>query len=220
MFDIKSIIVPLLGIIVFAGCHIPRYTGVVITNNNIYLNTPKGNPEQLTSTGRDQSAVYSARKNVVYFVRHQELNASTAVDELPALSIMRMNVKTRKTDQLTDTIRHEDWKSTQKLYLVGGLTLSEDGQYLYFVTEKWETSGVLAKLNTRTAETKEIIDGDGFELIRNGQYRGNLLVVRNDIDGEEGRQSYHWLIAPDGKEIMKIGDDQALKTFRSKFMHQ
>lgn len=97
--------------------------------------------------------------------------------------------------------------------------LSADNRFIYFLSEAWATSGSLQKVEIATKKASFVIDACGFEIIKTGIFEGLLLVDRHLIE-DNGRDSYLWLVSPDGKPIRQIGqfESDAVHEFRKLYM--
>ena len=83
--------------------------------------------------------------------------------------------------------------------------LSPDNRFIYFLSDAWVVSGSLQKVEISTKNVSFVIDACGFEIIKTGIFEGLLLVDRHLIE-DKGRASYLWLVSPDGKLRMQIGE--------------
>lgn len=213
---IKNVISGLLVICLIISCNNTEFVDTLVKDKNIYVTKTDGKVEQVTFIGNDSSPLISPDKKTVYFIRQTGNMGESEYEGIEQLAIMQVDLKTLKEEKLTDTIHYEDWESTSEIYEVTGFTLSQDGHFIFFITQKWATSGVLVKLNTQTKALLEISHGDKFELLKDGQYKDHIVVTRSSIKSNVGRQWSNWLIDLDGKEIKEIGDDSAVANFKIK----
>lgn len=211
---IRNIILGLMVICLITGCNHTKYVNAVVKDNNIYATKTDGEIEQVTYIGKDSKPLISPDRKVIYFIRQTGNFEESENKGGQQLAIMQVELPSLKEEKLTDTIQYADWKSTSEIYEVRGFTLSQDGRFIYFITQKWVTSGVLVKLNTMTKEMIEISDGYNFELLKRGQYKDNIIITRSSIKSNAGRQLSNWLIDIYGKEIKEIGDDDAVINFK------
>jgi dipeptidyl aminopeptidase/acylaminoacyl peptidase len=213
---IRSILLQLSVFVIIAGCSQTKVVGTLTKDKSIYVTKANGKIEQVTYTGKDSDPLISPDRKVVYFVRQTGNMGEYENEGAEQLAIMKVDLKSLKEEKLTDTILFEDWKSAIELYEVTGFSLTQDGLFLCFITQKWTTSGVLVKLNTQTKKLTEISHGDKFELLKDGKYKDHIIVARSSIKSNVGRQWSNWLIDIDGKEIMEIGDEDAVTNFKLK----
>lgn len=206
----------LLVIFIISGCNYNKFVNTIAKDKNLYVIKTNGKIVQITNTGKDSEPLISPDKKVVYFIRHIEKLDEFSNEEANKLAIMQIDLNSLKEEKLTDTIYYEDWNLTSELYEVTGFSLSQDGRYIFFITQKWATSGVLVKLNIQTRQISEISHGDKFELLKKGKYKDHIIVYRSSIKNNIGRQWSNWLIKINGKEIKEIGDDNDLSYFKLK----
>jgi hypothetical protein len=211
---IGNTILRFLGVVWFISCNNLKISDTLIKDNNVYVTKTDGKIEQVTFIGKDSKALISPDKKVVYFIRQTGNMGEYEYEGMEQLAIMQVDLNSSKEQKLTDTIHYEDWKSTSEIFEVTGFTLSQDGGFIFFITQKWATSGVLVRLNTETKKLTEISHGDKFELIKEGQHRNHIIVTRSSIKKNVGRQWSNWLIDNEGNEIMEIGDDDAVNNFK------
>lgn len=55
---------------------------------------------------------------------------------------------------------------------------SADDNYVYFGASAWDTSNAIFSVNLKTKEIKYITDGVSLELIKTGEFKGNLIINR------------------------------------------
>ena len=57
-----------------------------------------------------------------------------------------------------------------------------------------------------TGKTKLLSAGLGVDVTRTGQYRGFLIGIKAPLTEDHGRIMVYWLLDPNGKEVMRIGE--------------
>jgi hypothetical protein len=97
---------------------------------------------------------------------------------------------------------------------------SPDATRIYFTAAAWVTQAAILMLDVATGNTKLLFSGLGVDVIRTGKYRGFLIGTKNPIIEIEqaggGRTTVYWLLAPDGKEVTRIGETESdLRRFKS-----
>jgi hypothetical protein len=214
--EIRNVILGFFAIVLITACKDSKFVDTLARDKNIYVTKSDGKIEQVTYIGKDSEPLISPDKKTVYFIRQTGNMGEYEYEGAEQLAIMQVDLKSLKEEKITDTIHYEDWKSGSEIYEVTGFTLSQDGQYIFFITQKWTTSGVLVKLNTQTKKITEISHGDKFELLKDGQYKDHIIVTRSSIKINAGRQWSNWLINVEGKEIKEIGEDEAVINFKTK----
>jgi hypothetical protein len=210
----KNVFFSLLAIFIITACKDIAFVDTFVRGNNIYVTKTNGKIEQVTYTGKDSHPLLASDKKTVYFIRQGGNIGEYEYKGVEQLAVMRVDLENLKEEKLTDTIHYKDWKTTREIYEITGFTLSQDGRFIVFITQKWATSGVLVKLNPITRQLTEISHGDKFEVLKDGQYKDYIIVTRSSIKSNAGRQWSNWLIDIDGNEIKEIGDADAVTNFK------
>jgi hypothetical protein len=99
-------------------------------------------------------------------------------------------------------------------------TASLDGGYVYQQVCRWVTSDDIIQVRLSDGMRKEVTPGNSLAVIRNGPYRGYLLVQKHKYNPAPAMGSYDstWVIQPNGKEILEIpgsrnGGDASVRTW-------
>jgi dipeptidyl aminopeptidase/acylaminoacyl peptidase len=88
---------------------------------------------------------------------------------------------------------------------------SLDGGYIYFEASAWATSSAVHQISLRTGRVRFVTDGSLFGVIRNGRWRGHLVVGQHRYFGPPQYGSYDpvSVIRPDGKVMFRApGSDE------------
>jgi len=86
---------------------------------------------------------------------------------------------------------------------------SLDGGFVYIDADAWATSSAVHQINVRTGAERYVVDGGLAGVIRNGPYRGYLLVNQHRYWPKGGSYNPVSLYRPDGKKILMIpGSDK------------
>lgn len=67
---------------------------------------------------------------------------------------------------------------------------SADGQFVYFVTPAWPTSGAIQAYDRQSSNVKFIIDGGPYLVVGSGPLAGDLLVLRRKYPDNIGAGAY------------------------------
>jgi hypothetical protein len=210
----RNIILNILLALLISSCQQNQFHEVKEIEGNIFGILNDGASKQITYLGKDINPLLSLDNKTVYFIRKTGNFGEFEYEGQEQLAIMKVDLHELNEEKLTDTIRYSDWNLTLELFEVTDFSLSNDGQFLFFITQKWTTSGVLVKLNTQTKELTELSHGDRFEFLKNGQYKNHLIVKRSSIKNNVGREWSNWLLNTSGEEIKEIGDDDAVIKFK------
>lgn len=90
-------------------------------------------------------------------------------------------------------------------------TWSLDGGYVYVNADAWATSSAVHQVNVKTGTERFVVDGGVQGVIRNGPYRGMLLVGRHKYHPAPQLGSYDPVdvVRPDGKTMLTVpGSEQ------------
>ncbi len=93
--------------------------------------------------------------------------------------------------------------ATQRGQTVGSL----NGGFVYYLAEKSATSDEIVQRKLSDGSVKEIVDGNGVAVIRNGAFAGYLLADRHTYrQGGAGSYECLFVVRPDGKETFPVTD--------------
>ncbi len=143
------------------------------------------------------------------------LSAPAAAAEIPLL-IAPVDGRVAETE--------EDWAQMVPVAYLAGAdqpcdspilyrdAASEDGKTLYQEVCRWVTSNYIVAVDLQTGTRRGVSDGSDVMVLRDGPYRGNLLISRHKYrDGDEGG-SYDpsFVISPAGETLLMVpGTDGA-----------
>ncbi len=86
---------------------------------------------------------------------------------------------------------------------IGDLCFSADNSELYFINAAYAVSGIVLALNLKTNKIRDVIDANSLEIMRKGQWKGNLLVQRHKYD-DQGAYNVQCIVTPQGKELKEL----------------
>src|ERR1700722_6685584 len=89
------------------------------------------------------------------------------------------------------------------------LVASLNGGFVYYLAEKWAVSDAVMQRKLADGSEKEIIDGNGVAVIRQGRYSGYLVVERHRYRQDGPAYDCLYVVRPDGKETFAISDPKA-----------
>jgi hypothetical protein len=98
-------------------------------------------------------------------------------------------------------------------------SMSLDGGYLYQEVCRWVTSNDIVQVRLSDGRRKDVTDGNMLRIIRNGPYRGMLLVEKHKYTSGADMHAYDatFVVRPDGKEMLEVPGsrdaDQAVVNF-------
>lgn len=83
---------------------------------------------------------------------------------------------------------------------------SYDSSKIYFQTEAWATSNAIHVVDLNTLKEKFFSDGSFVKTVGKSPYTNSIIVLKNYIDGDNGRIESYFAIASNGNEICELGD--------------
>lgn len=89
-------------------------------------------------------------------------------------------------------------------------TRSLNGGYIYQQVCHWATSGDIVQVRISDGRRREVTSGNSLAVIRNGPWRGFLLIRKHKYYTAPKFGSYDsmWVIRPDGKEMFVVPGSQ------------
>ena len=88
---------------------------------------------------------------------------------------------------------------------------SLDGGYVYVEADAWATSSAIHQVSLATGRERFVVDGWLYGVLRNGPYRGYLVVGQHRYFGPPNYGSYNpvSVVRPDGKVLLRVpGSDK------------
>ena len=83
---------------------------------------------------------------------------------------------------------------------------SLDGGFVYVLAGAWVTSAAVHQVDVRTGAERFVVDANTLRVLRDGPYRGMLLVARHKYYGAPRFGSYNPtdVVRPDGKRVLTV----------------
>ncbi len=181
---------------------VPQVPTVDIVNGSVVCEGPTGAASvAVAPSGHDSQAVLSPDGHTVAFVRTigEAPDAYTA----PPSELWIGDCRTGDAHRLLASKPSD--KPMRNLASVNSPTFSLDGGFVYVLAQAWVTSDAIHQVNIKTGSEKYITDSNDLRVIRNGPYRGYLLVQPH-MYHRNGNGSYdpHYVYRPDGKWKMLV----------------
>lgn len=99
-------------------------------------------------------------------------------------------------------------------------TRSLDGGYVYQQVCRWATSDDIIQVRLSDGRRREVTPGNSLAVIRNGPWRGYLVVSQHRYKRIPGGGTYdaYWVVRPDGKNMFQIpgtedGDEAEMRAW-------
>lgn len=189
------------------------YSDIYIKNGNVFAEYINSNTIQLTFLGKDDQLCINSEKSIIYFVRGSGILVDVELEKREKVSIMKMDLYTLKQEKLMDSLYYSDWESSVELTGISGLSLTDNGEYLFYVHSKWTVSGVLVKLNTITKKQVELAPALQFDLLEDSILKNHIIVQTSKIKQGRGRWICYYIYDFDGNIIKEFDDDLELSEF-------
>jgi len=186
----------------------------VVGGNVLLRQDDGGETKRLTSSGLDLEASLSPDGKTVAFVRHTPATSvETALGDEEAREIWTVAADgTGAGRRLRGRARA---KPEATLAAFEQPRFSPDGQLVYFLSSAWVTSAAVHALDLRTGAVRFVCAGNSLEVIQHGRYAGHLVVGQHRYFLAGGSYDWLWLVAPDGRAVGPVGeDDEAVAGFR------
>jgi hypothetical protein len=162
----------------------------------------------LATIGQNASeAVLTPDGKVAYFIRSVADPEAAKRFDGEATQICRVSVQTGVIEPVVEPVGSNEPEKNLRGF--SNLVLSPDGRTLYFLAFAWATSNAIHALDLATRAVSFVSPGNEILVIRNGEYRGDLVVQKHkDLVGG-GSYDQYWVVAPDGRELGLAGENRA-----------
>ena len=174
---------------------------------------------QLTTSGKDEQAALSPDGQMAAFVRRtpgKTVGTGSGTAEATELWGIRVDG--------TGAKRIAAGRSAAKMESIladfRAPQFSGDGKRIYFLSAAWATSAAVHVIDVTTGAEHFVLPGNSLEILRQGEYAGDLLVSQHRYFLAGGSYDWIWLFRPDGREVGPVIDandsdaEERLEDFR------
>ena len=178
-----------------------RTTVVFLRYGDITIATPD-RAFKITNDGRNRSVVKSPDGKLIAFVRQDVLPAGEGDDGQTSLRVAA--ISTGEVRQALGPTRSDDPK--QDMHSFDNPHWSLEGGYIYVDAAAWPGSTAVHQVKLATGQERFVIEGSVRGIVRDGPYRGYLLIRRHIFPRVPGGVTTNpvYLIRPDGTIIFQI----------------
>lgn len=171
-------------------------------DGNVYYQSPDGKVRPITRDGGYGAPTLSPDGRTLAFVRQDKKPDSNDNGGLTSLWV---------ADASTGAVRRllaprPDDDPRRDLAWFRDPVFSLDGGYIYVEARAWATSGAIHQVGVRTGRERFVVDGWLYGILRNGPYRGYLVVGQHKYRGAPNYGSYNpvSVFRPDGTKVLTI----------------
>lgn len=178
---------------------------------------PKDHPHKLTKSGLDSAPVLSPDRKTIAYIRAtpgKEIPTGSGKSEVTQLWIMQAAGGNPR--MLLQGVESKDAKGLLAEFQAP--QFSPDGGSIYFLSAAYATSGAVHVVGIRAAKEHFVCPGNSLEVIRAGEYTGDLIVQQHRYFLGAGSYDWYWLLRPDGRDLGPIGEDAA--NFRELYLEK
>lgn len=196
-----------LGIIGAVVAHNLDAQSVSGSAGNIVYRSLGGVEHRITGGGLDSMPTLSVDGRWIVFVRRtprDTVNTSLGWEERTELWVVRTDGSSARR-----LLRGHDGTAPETtLARFDSPLFSLDGRTVYFGSRGWVTSDALHSVDFATGSERFICGANGFELLKLGRYRGDLMVGQHRY-GTNGSYDGTWIVSPRGQVLRQVTVDGA-----------
>ncbi|BBE50468.1 hypothetical protein OYT1_ch0905 [Ferriphaselus amnicola] len=176
---------------------------------NVFYVGDDGRSLQLTKSKNNGGAVLSPDGQRVAYLHIRPKNERDHEvfrgKEIWVVDVTGKNAKRLLKTRMVDEDA-EDAAET-RLAQFNSLAFSAAGDRLYFLSEGWVEQDALHVLNLATGKQKFLTGTNQFIVIPRGRYAEHLVIDDRCHEDSAGKSGCSFLITPEGKEVMSVGEE-------------
>jgi hypothetical protein len=180
----------------------PQAAAAVREDHGTIVYRHGGRTIRLAGSGRDRMPALSPDGSLVVFVR-DGVPAAGHEATIPT-ELWLHDLKGGAERRLLGETESDDPEKTQTGF--NNPVFSNDGRTVYVLGHAWVTSDVVLAVDVGSGRARFVIGGNSVAVIRNGPYRGDLLVSQHKYHSGAQGGSYDPvdLVTPSGEPILTI----------------
>ena len=177
-------------------------TASVREDHGVIVYRAGGRTRRLPGSGHDRMPALSPDGALVVFVR-EGVPAAGHEATIPTELWLR-DIRSGAERRLLGETASEDPEKTQTGF--NNPVFSNDGRTVYVLGHAWVTSDVVLAVDVKSGKARFVMGGNSVAVMRNGPYRGDLLVSRHKYHsgGQGGSYDPVDLVTPAGKTILTV----------------
>jgi hypothetical protein len=191
-----------------------------VRNGNIFLTNSNGQEKQLTNNKSDAFPFLLSQDEVLFF-RKQPMNPIEGGVikgvSIEAYKIMTVDVSSLRERIITDQKPFRDGlDGAFRLLSVYNPKLSIDKKKVFFSCEYSATGGAIVGVDISTGAWDPVFSGWLYDIIPEGQLKGNILGSRSEIR-DKGRDAYYYIFDQEGEVIKEFDSMESMEEFRKNY---
>jgi len=196
----------LLAVVSLTPTHMPAQS-VSEKDGSIFFADASGRVTQLTTSGLDFAPSLSPDGKLVVFVRHTPGQTVTVGwGETEARELWVIGVDAMNARLLARGAKKVPWTDT--LAQLDRPQFLSDSRRVVFGSALAVVHGTVNLVDIDTGQIRRIGGGNFSEVVREGRYRDNLIVIQHRYFLQGGSYDWYWVVDLDGKEVGPIGPDE------------
>jgi dipeptidyl aminopeptidase/acylaminoacyl peptidase len=173
---------------------------VSVVAGDLYWQAPGAPARRLTHRGLDRDPALSPDGRRVVFVRTVKPAAHGDDAEVTALFVFDL-ASGRETRVIAPRASAD---APSAFTRIRRPTFSLNGRFVYVLADAWATTEAVHQVDLTRGSERFVVDGDTDLVIRDGPWRGYLLVQRRIYRPEGGADTPTWVVRPDGKPMFEV----------------
>jgi hypothetical protein len=194
-------------VLILGVCVALAQTASVEQGNILFRAGPSAAARRLTNTALDSEPDVSLNGRLVTFVRDtpQLTVVGPTGDDHPATEIWVVGADGTSPRML---VRGGETKNSNGVPLgtFSSPRFAPDGTHIYFLTQAAVVQGAVYSVDLATRKLREVCVGNLLQVIRKGEYAGDLVVEQHRL--LMGGGAYYWVyvLTPDGRQLGTLGE--------------
>ena len=200
--QVHSVLLPaVLSLLLMTPLDADPPTGVTVQSGRLML-AYSGHRKTIVAgiNAISQPVLSPDKRHVVYVQAVPGAAISTGADDAAPNQLWLLDTGTQQKSLLVVSKTNDDMK--QILAGLNSPVFSADGRQVFFLSSAWAVSEAVHAVDLKTHQVRFVCDGSSMDILRQGRYRGDLIVEKHKYrPNEGGAYDAFWLVTPLGREI-------------------